>query len=225
MTTGITQLQLRTSSGDRLAFTPTDVIVAGYTGRDSAAVAHHVDELAAIGVPRPDTIPAFYDIAADRVSTDATIEVDGPSTSGEVEPVLIYADQRYYLTVGSDHTDRVLETQSIRLSKAACPKPIAGTVIDLGTDPAIVGWDDITVCSWVNGALYQRGTLAAMLPVSELLAKWGGPGDDDSALVLFGGTIPLLDGTFRYGRHWEMSLEMPGQAPIEFTYKVTVRSS
>ncbi|MFE3026747.1 DUF2848 family protein [Nocardia tengchongensis] len=225
MTTGITQLQLRTSSGNRLALTPTDVIVAGYTGRDTAAVAHHVDELAAIGVPRPDSIPAFYDVAADTVTTDASIEVDGPSTSGEVEPVLIYANQRYYLTVGSDHTDRVLETQSIRLSKAACPKPIAATVIDLGTDPSIAHWDDITVCSRVNGELYQRGTLASMLPLGELLSKWGKHARDESALVLFGGTMPLVDGTFRYGRHWQMSLEVPGHAPIEFTYNVTVRSS
>ncbi|MEV6094944.1 DUF2848 family protein [Nocardia sp. NPDC051981] len=225
MTTGITQLRLRTNSGDEVAFTPTNVIVAGYTGRDTAAVAHHVDELAAIGVPRPDSIPAFYEIGADTVTTDTVIEVDGPSTSGEVEPVLIYADHRYYLTVGSDHTDRVLETQSIRLSKAACLKPIATTIIDLGTDPSVLRWDEITVSSWVNGDIYQRGSLASMLPLSELLSKWGKHDRDESALVLFGGTMPLVEGTFRYGHHWQMSLEVPGHAPIEFTYNVTVRSS
>ncbi|MEU0499788.1 DUF2848 family protein [Nocardia sp. NPDC005998] len=225
MTTGITQLRLRTSSGDGVAFTPTNVIVAGYTGRDTAAVAHHVDELAAIGVPRPDSIPAFYEIGADRVTTDTTIEVDGPSTSGEVEPVLIYADHRYYLTVGSDHTDRVLETQSIPLSKAACPKPIATTIIDLGTDPSVLQWDEIMVSSWANGDIYQRGTLASMLPIGDLLSKWGKHNGDESALILFGGTMPLVDGTFRYGRHWQMSLDVPGHAPIEFTYNVTVRSS
>ncbi|MFJ9371274.1 DUF2848 family protein [Nocardia sp. NPDC101769] len=225
MTTGITELRLRTSSGDGVAFTPTNVIVAGYTGRDTAAVAHHVDELAAIGVPRPLSIPAFYEIGADRVTTDTTIEVDGPSTSGEVEPVLIYADHRYYLTVGSDHTDRVLETQSIPLSKAACPKPIATTIIDLGTDPRVVQWDEITVSSWANGDLYQRGTLASMLPVGELLSTWGKQDGDESALILFGGTMPLVDGTFRYDQRWRMRLEVPGHAPIEFRYNVTVRSN
>ncbi|MFE3081695.1 DUF2848 family protein [Nocardia tengchongensis] len=225
MTTNTTQLRLRTNSGDRVAFTPTDVVVAGYTGRDTAAVAHHVDELAAIGVPRPDRIPAFYEIGADRVTTDTAIEVGGPSTSGEVEPVLIYADHRYYLTVGSDHTDRVLETQSIPLSKTACPKPIATTIIDLGTDPSVLRWDEITVSSWVNGDIYQRGSLASLLPLGSLLSKWGKHDSDDSALILFGGTMPLVDGAFRYGRHWQMSLEVPGHAPIEFTYNVTVRSS
>ncbi|RJO75226.1 DUF2848 domain-containing protein [Nocardia panacis] len=223
MTTGITQLKLRTASGQPLNFVPDTVVVGGYTGRDRDAVEHHVTELAAIGVPRPDTIPAFYDVAVDSVTTAAAIEVTGAATSGEVEPVLLYTDHRYYLTVGSDHTDRELETKSIHRSKAACPKPIAATAIDLGTDPSIVDWDEIRVASWVDGDRYQQGTLAKLLPISQVLAKWGTHADE-SSLVLFGGTLPLLDGGFRYGTHWRMSLEAPGHEPIEFTYQVTVRS-
>ena len=34
---------------------PDAVIVAGYTGRDRELVQHHIDELAAIGIPPPAT--------------------------------------------------------------------------------------------------------------------------------------------------------------------------
>ena len=39
-----------------LDFTPTRAIVAGWTGRDAAAVQHHIDELAALGMKR---VPEF----------------------------------------------------------------------------------------------------------------------------------------------------------------------
>ena len=33
------------------------LVVAGWTGRDEAAVRHHIDELAALGVPAPSKSP------------------------------------------------------------------------------------------------------------------------------------------------------------------------
>jgi 4-hydroxyphenylacetate 3-monooxygenase len=221
-----TRLRLGTAEGADVEVVPTHLVVAGYTGRDQAAVRHHIEELAAIGVPEPETIPAFYEMAVDRLTTDPDVTVAGTRTSGEVEPVLIRANGTYYLTVGSDHTDREMETVGIQLSKAACPKPIASTVIELGDPPALVDWDAVTVRSWVDGVLYQEGTLAAMLPITHVLAEWdqlGGTGD--IALVLFGGTLPLLDGTFRYGHDWRMELQVPGHPAVELTYTVTVRST
>ncbi len=221
-----TSLRLGTVDGAEVEIAPTHLVVAGYTGRDHEAVRHHIDELAAIGVPEPDTIPAFYPLDVDRLTTDDQVEVRGGATSGEVEPVLIRANGTYYLTIGSDHTDREMETVGIHLSKAACAKPIASTVIELGDPPALVDWDAIVVRSWVDGDLYQEGTLASMLPITEVLAEWDQiGGSTDVALVLFGGTRPLLDGTFRYGRDWRMQLEVPGQPPIEFRYTVSVRSN
>lgn len=225
MTRTAPRLRLRTTDGALVEVAPTRLVVAGYTGRDTAAVRHHIAELAAIGVPEPESIPAFYDIDPDRLSTHPDVVVDGARTSGEIEPVLIRADGRHYLTVGSDHTDRELETLDIRASKAACPKPLATTVVDLGTDPGAVDWDTIVARSWVDGDLYQEGTLAQLLPITEVSAAWAHDAPADDTLVLFGGTMPLRDGTFRYGRTWRMRLDVPGHAPIEFSYDTRVRSS
>ncbi|MEV4184090.1 4-hydroxyphenylacetate 3-hydroxylase N-terminal domain-containing protein [Streptosporangium canum] len=225
MTRTVPQLRLRTTDDAVVEVAPAQLVVAGYTGRDMAAVRHHIEELAAIGVPEPGSIPAFYEIDADRLISDEEIAVNGARTSGEVEPVLIRAHGRYYLTVGSDHTDRELERLDIHASKAACPKPLATTVIDLGGDATAVSWDDIVARSWVDGDLYQESTLAQLLPIGEVLAEWDQIGSHDGALVLFGGTMPLRGGTFRYGREWRMRLEVPGHTPIEFTYRVRVRSS
>lgn len=225
MTETATRLRLRAVDGAPVEVAPTHLVVAGYTGRDAAAVRHHIAELAAIGVPEPETVPAFYELDASTLTTSTEVEVDGPMTSGEVEPVLIRANGRYYFTVGSDHTDRHLERADIKASKAACAKPIADTVIDLGSDPTTVSWDAITASSWVDDQPYQQGTLASMLPIGEVLSTWNRIGSDGVPLVLFGGTLPLLDGTFRYGRTWRMRLDVPGQTPLDFTYRVSVRSS
>ncbi|MEL6483080.1 MAG: DUF2848 family protein, partial [Pseudomonadota bacterium] len=39
---------------------PLRCLVAGWTGRDPAKVAHHIEELAAIGVAPPSTTPLYY---------------------------------------------------------------------------------------------------------------------------------------------------------------------
>jgi len=69
---------------DRIQFTPAQLIVAGWTGRDEAALRHHIEELAAIGVPRPSSVPVYYRIAAGNLTQSQRVEVLGPGTSGEI---------------------------------------------------------------------------------------------------------------------------------------------
>ncbi|MFC7343909.1 DUF2848 family protein [Saccharopolyspora griseoalba] len=220
-----TTIRLRTADGQPVHVAPSRLVVAGYTGRDQDAVRHHIEELAAIGVPEPDSIPAFYELDTDLLTVGEDVEVTGEQTSGEVEPVLIRSDGRYYLTVGSDHTDRALERHDIKASKGACPKPLADTVIDLGAQPASLPWDEITATCWLDDELYQNGTLAQLLPITQVLATWESQGASGVPLVLFGGTMPLLDGGFRFGRKWRMRLEIPGRPAAEFTYTTSVRKS
>ena len=116
---------LHTRQGkQRITFEPAALIVAGWTGRDEAALRHHIEELAAIGVPRPSSVPVFYRNSILNLTQASAVEVLGPDTSGEVEPVIVAVDGKLYLTVGSDHTDRKAETQGIALSKQLCAKQL-----------------------------------------------------------------------------------------------------
>src|SRR5579862_6412390 len=102
-----------------------DAVVAGWTGRDAAAVEKHIKELEALGVKRPASTPIFYRVSAARLTTDAEIEVVGERSGGEVEFVLLRHDGRMWVGTGSDHTDREVETYGVTVSKQMCEKPIA----------------------------------------------------------------------------------------------------
>jgi 4-hydroxyphenylacetate 3-monooxygenase len=212
----MTALTFTVAGTDRtIEVTDFDLVVAGYTGRDEAEVRKHIDELAAIGVPPPDSVPAFYELDPALTTQSATVPVAGANTSGEVEPVLVRVGGRLYLTVGSDHTDRDIETRSVAESKAACPKPVGTAVVPVDAPD----WDAITAESTVDGVRYQAGALRALRIPTDVLALRGGPAHRD--LVLFCGTLPLLGGTFVAGTRWELSLALPGGVTLTHAYSVS----
>ena len=93
---------------------------AGWAGRDRAAVQHHIDELAAVGVPAPQHVPTLFALGNHLLTTAEAIQVHGNETSGEIEYVLFWYQGEIFVTVGSDHTDRRLEKHSIPKSKNLC---------------------------------------------------------------------------------------------------------
>ena len=106
-------------------FRPTELVIAGWTGRDEAALRKHIKELEEIGVKAPKSTPIFYRVAAGLFGYDTEIQVSGPNTSGEVEFVLLQKPDGLWVTVGSDHTDRKAETIGVSLSKQLCAKPVS----------------------------------------------------------------------------------------------------
>ena len=48
-----------------------------------------MEELAALGVARPSAVPLFYRVAAGQLTQSRRIQVLGPDSSGEAEPVLV----------------------------------------------------------------------------------------------------------------------------------------
>lgn len=197
------------------------LVVAGYTARDQAAVRAHIDELAAIGVAPPASVPMYYSLPSELVTTDPTITVGGSRTSGEVEPIVVWSGGRRYLGIGSDHTDREIEVDSVADSKAAAPKPVGGSVVPL--DEVVDRWDDIEVTCQVDGQPYQAGSLAAMLTPQDLidgLAQHGGEPTGDA--VMFCGTLPLITGEFVHGTAWEMELRLPDGRTLTLAYTVDV---
>ena len=114
------------AGSDRIAFEPAALIMAGWTGRDRAAVDHHIAELAALGVPGPSRIPTFYRLDPALLAGPVpAIHVLGEDTSGEVEAVLLALADGLWVGLGSDHTDRRMEAHGVAISKQLCRKPMA----------------------------------------------------------------------------------------------------
>ncbi|MDD7942834.1 DUF2848 family protein [Actinomycetospora lutea] len=221
-------LHLRVAGTDEdVSFEPTRLIIAGYTARDQEAVAAHIAELAEIGVAPPASVPTFYDLDPALLTTQDVVRVPGANTSGEVEPVLIRAGGRWFLAVGSDHTDRDLERDDVAASKAACPKPIGSTVVALGDEPASFDLDHVAAVSSVDGVTYQASSLAELLRPDEVLRRMqrslpGNPLDTDEDFALFGGTTPLLGGVFVPGGRWELALRLPDGTHLAHTYETKI---
>ena len=185
-------------------------VIAGWTGRDPVARDKHIAELEAIGIARPASTPIYYRVSARRLTTEDSIEVCGTETSGEVEFVLIGWQGRIFVGVGSDHTDRKVETFSVTVSKQMCDKPIAPVLWEL--EEVAAHWDQMILraFAWIDGArvLYQEGTLDNMLPVKELIHRgFGGAGLPDGC-AMFGGTFAAIGG-IRPASRFEFELEDP----------------
>ena len=185
-------------------------VIAGWTGRDPVARDKHIAELEALGIVRPATTPIYYRCSARRLTLEDRIEVCGSESSGEVEFVLIGWQGRTFVGLGSDHTDRKVESYNVTVSKQMCDKPVASTVWEL--EDVIGHWDKLILRSWtwINGKreLYQEGTLDAMLPVKELLAKGFDGGKLPDGCAMFGGTFAAKGG-IRPADRFEYELEDP----------------
>ena len=196
------------------SFSPSALVIAGWTGRDAAAISHHIEELAALGVPRPSRVPLYYRVAAQLLTQSPTIEVLGEDSSGEVEPVLFVCDGQCWLTVGSDHTDRKVEAYSVAVSKQLCAKPLAA---------AAWRWDDVADHQdaielrsriyergrWVD---YQRGTLAEIRPLAEL--RDGFETDSVEGLVMTCGTLPAIPDESGSGVRPATQMELELRDPV-----------
>ncbi len=196
----MTRLRFELDDRAPLEVDVTHLVIAGWTGRDAAAINHHIEELAQLGVPRPSSVPLFYRAAQQMLTQAADIEALGEASSGEAEPVLVRALGQWWLSVGSDHTDRQVEAYSVAVSKQMCAKPVAGRAW-LWEEVAVRA-DELELTSevfedgrWVS---YQQGRVAAIRPLMELVAQFTGDRPVEDGLVMFCGTLPVLpraDGT------------------------------
>jgi hypothetical protein len=185
-------------------------VIAGWTGRDPVARDKHIAELEAIGIARPASTPIYYRVAARRLTMADSIEVSGTDSSGEVEFVLIGWQGRVFVGAGSDHTDRKVETYSVTVSKQMCDKSIAPELWEL--EDVIDHWDQMILRSfaWIEGkrVLYQEGTLDAMLPIRELIARGFKDGKLPDGCAMYGGTFAAKGG-IRPADRFEYELEDP----------------
>ena len=194
----------------RLTLPIDQAVIAGWTGRDPVARDKHIAELEAIGIARPASTPIYYRVSARRIAITDSIEACGPDSSGEVEFVLIGWQGRIFVGCGSDHTDRKVESYSVTVSKQMCDKSIAPELWEL--EDVIGHWDRMILraFAWIDGkrVLYQEGTLDAMLPVKELLARGFVDGKLPDGCAMYGGTFAAMGG-IRPADRFEYELEDP----------------
>ena len=124
--------------------------------------------------------------------------------------MLIGWQGRIFVGVGSDHTDRKVETYSVTVSKQMCDKVMAPVLWEL--EEVAAHWDRMILRSyaWIDGArvLYQEGTLDGMLPVKDLIARGFGGARLPDGCAMFGGTFAAKGG-IRPASRFEFELEDP----------------
>ena len=206
----MTQLNLQVAGHGEVNVSIDHLIIAGWAGRDSAAVEHHIAELEALGVRRPTQIPCFYRVAASLLNPEATIQVPGKDSSGETEFVLIPSDIGLLVGLGSDHTDRKVEAFDVTVSKQMCDKPIAADAWRL--EDVLGHWDQLVMRTWRSRdgvrELYQQGPVTSLLAPNTLLAKLNDSASLPAGTAMFCGTQPVI-GELGYGEAFEMELFDP----------------
>ncbi|WP_407187651.1 DUF2848 domain-containing protein [Bradyrhizobium centrosematis] len=195
---------------DRVSIEIDSLVIAGWAGRDAAAIEHHIEELAALGIPRPSTTPLYYRVAAQTLTQENRLTVLGPDSSGEVEPVIVAMADGLWVGIGSDHTDRKAEASGIALSKQLCGKPVGPQLWSYADVER--HWDKLVLRSWatIDGkrVLYQESPVSSLRTPRDLIRRYNGTDTLPGGTLMFCGT-PGAIGGIRPGTRFEMELGDP----------------
>jgi hypothetical protein len=197
------------------------VVVAGYTARDRASVMHHIDELAAIGIPPPPMVPMYWKFPPWLLMSDERMVVVGAETSGEAEVLLIADGDELFVSLASDHTDRAAEAIDIGMSKGICPKMCASEA----WPAASIGerWGELELRSFIadrddGDVLYQQGKCSSLVSPPELLANL--PFARPRCFAMLTGTVPV-EGGVRPASRFRAELHDPATGrSIAFAYRI-----
>jgi len=217
----------RMSGEEDLALSYDELLVIGYAGRNMEKTMEHIKELEEqLGVPAPKKIPTIFECSHELLTQEKDIKFVGSKTSGEVEYVIVLYNDNIYIGLGSDHTDRELESVSVPKAKQVCPKPISKELWDY--NDLKDHWDRIKLISYqtINGVeeVYQDGTLADILPVEKILEELKERVGDIKNSIIYSGTVPLLKG-FAYGDNFRcMMVDEVLNRTIALDYNVQVIS-
>ena len=202
------------------------VVNAGYSGRDRESVQEHVDELVDDGIEAPDQVPTTYRVPPGVLRVDpGEIQVVGGDTSGEAEFALLVTGGETYVVAASDQTDRALERDDVRKSKAIAPNVISRDAWRFST--VRDRWDDLELRAWntVDGERerYQDATLGTILEPENIFDmvrdRYGGPLEGTAILS---GTVPVVSGELRPGSRFEVELADPDESrSLSVAYDVT----
>ena len=182
----------------------------GSATRDPDAAVAHQEEVAKSGIYIASDVPAprIYPIGLHALETSNTVYVQSAQTSGEVE-IVIHVGDKIHVGVGSDHTDRALETVSIPGSKQACVNHLAPVFWDW--DDIANSWDDCIMRSWVDDRLYQEVAVSKFLSPPDILAILRERVNNLPVknYMVYCGTYVSVDKALGYGNIWRYQLAAP----------------
>ena len=188
-----------------------NLVIAGWTGRDRDAMEKHMAELEEIGIQLPSSAPCFYRVSTQQLTSENSIQVIGNESSGEVEFFVLSLEGKLWIGIGSDHTDREVESYDVAVSKQMCAKPV-GPLLWRYADIAD-HWDALQLYSTVTidgkAVPYQEGSVANMLPPERLMELYTGSVNGlASGTLMFCGTLAVIGG-IRAATRFEAALIDP----------------
>ncbi len=181
----------------------------GWVGRDRKKIAEHIAELEAQGIRGPKEIPEHFIVAPFVNTQQREIVCIGDKTCGEIELFFFVNGQEVYFGLGSDHTDRELETVDMVKSKGICQKPMSAQIWryrDVKDH-----WDSLRLTAWQTDeqgseVLYQDSYLSEILALDDLLVEAKKLYSDLDQVLIWSGTIPTKNGLM-YGSSFRGRLE------------------
>ena len=190
----------------------TDLLNAGYAGREQEEVQAHIVELAELGVPGPTTTPAMYPVSPYLAQQTNEVSVQHDHTSGEAEWALVITDGDVLLTAACDHTDRQLEVHGVAWSKNASPDVLGRQAWRLADVRDHL--DQITLRGWVGtgdeaDTLIQDSSLTALLAPDYWLDVLTERGLNKPGTVLLSGTVAMISGVDQFADTWKVELHDP----------------
>lgn len=220
----MTSLTFELPDGSTRSVDVTDLLNAGYAGREQDEVQAHIAELAELGVPGPTTTPALYPVSPYLAQQATEVSVQHARTSGEAEWALVITEEGVLLTVACDHTDRELEVHGVAWSKNASPDILGRKAWRL--EDVRDHLDQITLKAWVGAGeepdtLIQDSSLEALLTPDYWLEVLTERGLNKPGTVLISGTVAMISGVDQFARSWKVQLGDPvtGET-IEVAYQV-----
>lgn len=183
-----------------------NLMVVGFSGKDVEKTMEHIHELEKEGVKCPSEVPVPYQCDPQIVTRKEIIDVIGPKTSGEAEYLILCHEGKFYIGIGSDHTDREMEAVSIHKSKQVCLKPCSVEFWDYEEVKDHLPQLRLISTQVVDGKEidYQNGVAGDLLPFDVIIEKVQKEVPLEDCLI-YTGTVPLLNG-FRFGEQFSARL-------------------
>jgi hypothetical protein len=190
------QLEFLTDETTSRIVNVNNLVIAGWTSRNVDAMEAHISELEELGVSRPTKTPTFYRCSVDQLTMEEEFQVIGTGSSGEIEFFILSLEDGYWVGLGSDHTDRIIEATDVTVSKQMCAKPIARALWRY--DDVVDHWDQLVLKSTIivdgDEENYQEGPVTTMRDPEDLISLYTDGEQLSPGTLMFCGTLAVSGG-------------------------------